>query len=347
MKKIGILTFWGVPNAGAFGQAYALQKTLSRLLPEWQVYQIKHLCDTHRQLYRMDDPNAETWQRELNAVYAREFDQIPHIGLNETRLDVIVLGSDIIWDFAIKELGEDQYLFGNDLDADKVIAYAPSFGTCKGEWRRIPEYVTRGLTSLDAVSVRDENSAALAEYIIGQRPATVLDPVWLWDWDKDESVKVPKMEPYILVYGDSFSEAYISSLLTYARDNKLQLISYPNNNHIFPWCDINLNPSEVMPKELFGYFKGAQCIATDSFHGLAFGLVFEKKIAYARSPFIDAKVKKLLVELGIDEYFNVDGDVGSIYGQEWNYARINQIIESKRKRSVDYLLGSIAGNQLL
>ncbi len=346
MKKLGILTFWGVPNAGTFGQAYAMQKTLSSLLPEWKVYQIKHLCDAHRQLYLIDDQNAEKWQRELNAVYAREFDKIPHIGLNEARLDVVVLGSDLIWDFAIKEFGEDQYLFGNDLDADKVIAYAPSFGTCKSEWRRIPEYVTKGLTNLDAVSVRDENSAALAEYIIGQRPDIVLDPVWLWDWEKDESVDVPQMGNYILVYGDSFSESYISNLITYAKNKNLQLVSYPNNNHIYPWCDTNLDPSEVMPKDLFGYFKGAQLIATDSFHGLAFGLLFEKKIAYSRSPFIDAKAKNLLIELGIDEYFNVDGDIEGMYSQEWDYAYINKVIEGKRNRSIEYLLNSIVGDQL-
>lgn len=344
MKKLGILTFWGVPNAGAFGQAYALQKTLAGLLPGWQVYQIKHLCEAHRQFYLMDDPNAESWQKELNAMYAREFDKIPHLGLNEAGLDVIVLGSDIIWDFAVKEFGEDKFMFGNDLDADKVIAYAPSFGTCKGEWRRIPEYVTRGLTRLDAISVRDENSAVLAEYITGQRPVIVLDPVWLWDWEKDESVRVPKLENYILVYGDNFSESYISNLVTYAQDNKLQLVSYPNNNLIFPWCDINLNPSEVTPMELFGYFKGAKLIATGSFHGLAFGLVFEKKIAYARSSFIDAKVKKLLVELGIDEYFNNDGDIVGMYGREWDYAYINKVIESRKNRSMEYLLNSIAGN---
>lgn len=345
MKKLGILTFWGVPNAGAFGQAYALQKTLSSLLLEWQVYQIKHLCDAHRRFYLMDSPNVEKWQKELNAVYAGEFDKIPHIGLNEVRLDVVVLGSDIIWDFAIKEFGEDKYLFGNNLDADKVIAYAPSFGTCKSEWRRIPEYVTSGLTSLDAVSVRDENSAALAEYIIGQKPVIVLDPVWLWDWEKDETVKTPEMGNYILVYGDSFSEAYIAHLIIYAKNKKLQLVSYPNNNRIFPWCDINLNPSEVTPMELFGYFKGARLIATNSFHGLVFGLVFEKKIAYARSAFIDAKVKKLLVELGIDEYFDVDGDVEGMYSQKWDYAYINKVIESKRNRSIEYLLNSIAGGQ--
>lgn len=341
MKKIGILTFWGVPNAGTFGQAYAMQKTLSSRFPEWQVYQIKHLCDAHKKLYLLDNPQAAKWQRELNAVYNREFDKIPHMGLNETRLDVAVLGSDLIWDFAIKEFGEDEYLFGNNLDADKVISYAPSFGTCKSEWRRIPEYVTKGLKNLDAVSVRDENSAILAEYIIGQRPVIVLDPVWLWDWEKDKSVNVPQIENYILVYGDSFSESYISNLITYAKNKKLQLVSYPNNNHIYSWCDINLNPSEVMPLDLFGYFKGAQLIATDSFHGLAFGLIFEKKIAYARSQFIDAKAKKLLVELKIDEYFNIDGDVEDMYSRKWDYAYINQVIESKRKCSIEYLLNSI------
>lgn len=344
MKTIGILTFWGVPNAGAYAQAYALQKTICRLFPEYKVYQIKYLHDKHKHFHLMGEENAEEWQKSINLMYANEFDKIPHIGLNETKLDVVVLGSDIIWDFAIMEFGEDEYLFGNSLNADKVISYAPSFGTCKSEWRRIPEYVRRGLNSLDAISVRDENSAILAEYIIGRKPITVLDPVWLWDWEKDEGVSLPEIKDYILVYGDAFSEIYISNLINYAKKNDLQLISYPNDNLIFEWCDIILNPSEVTPIELFGYFKGAKLIATSTFHGLTFGLVFEKRIAYSRTNFIDAKIKNLLVELGIDEYFNLDGDVEGMYNEKWDYSYINKVIEEKKNTSINYLLSAITNN---
>jgi len=343
MKKIAILTFWGVPNAGAFGQAYALQKTVGSMLPGCQVLQTKHLCEEHRHFYLMDEDCAAKWQKNLNEMFAKEFDLIPHIGLNEEKMDVVILGSDIIWDFAIKEFGEDVHLFGHGLNAERVIAYGPSFGTCKSEWRRIPEYVSSGLNELDAISVRDENSALLVEYIVGKKPPIVLDPVWLWDWDMDEMIKCPDLDNYILVYGDTFSDEFINNLIKYARANGLKLVTYPNYDVIYSWCDIMLDPVVVTPLELFGYFKGASLVATSAFHGLTFGLVFSKKVAYSRSRFIDAKVKNMLIELGIDNYFYND-NVAEMFDRKWDYESIKQGIKEMKRKSLEYLRSAIAIN---
>lgn len=343
MKKIAILSFWGVPNAGAFGQAYALQKTISKLFPNYQVFQIKHLSKEHRHFHLMDEDNAPEWQKKMNEIYARAFDVIPHIGLNQERMDLIVLGSDIIWDFNIKEFGEDIYLFGNDLDCEKVISYAPSVGTCKGEWRRIPDYVSVGLNGLAAISVRDKNSEMLIEYIVGKKPQIVLDPVWLWDWCNDEMINVPNLDNFILVYGESFSNAFIENLINYAKEKEMKLVTYSVDDAVCSWCDIVLNPLVVSPLEVFGYFKAASLVATSTFHGITFGLVFSKKIAYSRSNFIDAKIKNMLIEIGIDDFFYND-DVAEMFNRDWNYENIKQKIDEMKKESINYLVESIKDN---
>ena len=51
MQKIGILTFWNVPNYGAYMQAYALQKTLGELFPKDDVRQIAYLNPRHFNVY--------------------------------------------------------------------------------------------------------------------------------------------------------------------------------------------------------------------------------------------------------------------------------------------------------
>lgn len=50
-KRIGILTFWNVPNYGAFLQAYALQKVLETRYPEYDVRQIPYLNQKHYNVY--------------------------------------------------------------------------------------------------------------------------------------------------------------------------------------------------------------------------------------------------------------------------------------------------------
>lgn len=44
MNDINILTFWGVPNYGTFAQAYALQASIQKAYPEYDVKQINYLC---------------------------------------------------------------------------------------------------------------------------------------------------------------------------------------------------------------------------------------------------------------------------------------------------------------
>ena len=47
MNDINILTFWGVPNYGTFAQAYALQASIQKAYPEYDVKQINYLCQKH------------------------------------------------------------------------------------------------------------------------------------------------------------------------------------------------------------------------------------------------------------------------------------------------------------
>ena len=51
MNDINILTFWGVPNYGTFAQAYALQASIQKAYPEYDVKQINYLCQKHYKQY--------------------------------------------------------------------------------------------------------------------------------------------------------------------------------------------------------------------------------------------------------------------------------------------------------
>ena len=51
MKRLGILTFWNVPNYGAFMQAYALQKVLENRYTDYDVKQIPYINQRHYDEY--------------------------------------------------------------------------------------------------------------------------------------------------------------------------------------------------------------------------------------------------------------------------------------------------------
>lgn len=62
MKKIGIYTFWNVPNYGCFLQAYALQKQIQLLNNNIEVKQIGYLNKKHYDnYYSIIDFSVKYW----------------------------------------------------------------------------------------------------------------------------------------------------------------------------------------------------------------------------------------------------------------------------------------------
>ena len=159
MKNVGILTHWDIPNYGAFLQAYALQQVLQNMTPDdCNVVQIAYANPVHtknyysfelHELFRYWAINRrfyrDVYRRLRNRqdiMMRRKFleyydSMIPHSQvfrgkeLEDFHFDEVVLGSDILWDYSIRVFGNDKYVFGNDLNADRMTSYAASFGTVK------------------------------------------------------------------------------------------------------------------------------------------------------------------------------------------------------------------------
>ena len=362
MKKydIGILTFWKVPNYGTYAQAYALQKVLEYINPTRDVKQIAHLDKKHYNFYfdlKSYYRSYPVWKRAfwksfsvkndvLNERKKHKFfvayEKIPHtdpLDLNnsdEYSFDSIFLGSDIVWDYSLEPFNHDPMLFGNGFKATQINSYAASFGTIKPDMK-IPEYVSSSIKKMKNISVRDENSADIVEQITGKRPTVVLDPAWIWNFDTDINIKAPKEENYLLIYGQDFTEGFIENLIKYAKEHNLKTIALDCNSDSYNWCDKLIKQDELDPLEWIGYFKSAEAVATSTFHGITFGLIFNKRIAFCKTDFIIAKIGTLLKKLKIYDVFNNSDDVYSMLDYEWDYSYINEYMNKERNKSIDYL----------
>lgn len=339
---IGILTFWGIPNCGTFAQAYALQKIISDIMPNEETYQLAYLNDIHKKFYELDCSTDERIEKR-NELFKRVYSLIPNINIGcnkefkNLQLEHLILGSDIIWDFNVPFFGSDPYLYGLGINSENKFSYAASFGTCKSSWNRIPSYVIEGLTKIDKISVRDVNSQIIIEKILNKKVSTVLDPVWLWDWNFDENIVTPNESNYIFVYGENFSLDYKKKIKQYAMKNNLIVIGYGTKEEDCSWCDKILNDYMITPFELIGYIKKANVIATNSFHGFNFGLYFHKKIVYYSSDFIDNKLKNLLSELEIDDLYLNSKDFDKMLAKQLDFQNIDKKISNKRKMSIEFL----------
>lgn len=346
MKRIGILTFWGVENQGTFAQAYALQRKLAELYPDYEVYQIGYLHEKHlkfyEQFYKNNCLNISEIEKR-SKLFKNCYDAIPHITietieqLENEEFDMIVLGSDIIWDYMLDVFGHDEHLFGVGMNAPKKVSYASSFGTCI-PGKPIPDYVKQGMQELYKISVRDEKSAQIVKNNIGVMPVVVLDPVWMWDFKNDKNIKQDVAEKeYIFVYGSNFAEKFKEELIEFANSHNKKLVALETFSYDFGWCHKTVSPAEKNPLDVISYFLHADYIATNTYHGMMFSLLFNKRVAYEKTDFIMAKISSLLSDLNLQFLIDDRNSVTDVYEYNWNYNEIMQIIESKRAQSEHFL----------
>lgn len=362
MKEIGILTFWNVPNYGAFLQAYALQKYIESIDKEYKVRQIVYLNETHYcAYYSIIDKSFRYWiinpkfykklvnrtihRNEIKTTrdFLKYYDMIPHTekynaySLKNMKVDVLVLGSDIIWDYNITIFGKDEFLFGNHINANNKISYAPSFGTVNYT-EKVPTYVVSGLKNLKAISVRDEKSRRLVKEISERSAEIVVDPTLLWDFESDSNIKRPDENcKYIIVYGSFFAEQLIIEAQKYCSEQGIKLICLSSLNDKFDWCDITVNQDELNPFQWAGYFKYADAVMTCTYHGLMFGLIFRKKIIFNPTDFIMEKASYLISQLGLYSVLIENKGFVEKLEWDWNYEIIDEQLLEMKEKSKKYL----------
>ena len=362
MKKIGILTFWNVPNYGAYMQAYALQKVLGDRFKEYEVYQIPYLNDKHYAVYYSSINRQYTYwfinpkfyinllknkkRKEIvkcTKKFLDYYQEIPHenVDIKKQKLDCLVLGSDIIWDYSVKFFGKDRYLFGLGIDAKKKISYAPSFGTIVSG-KDAPEYVRKGLKELDYISVREEKSKSLVKEIADRDSAVVLDPTLIWRFDTDKNIVKPDIaEEYVIVYGSFFPDELIKGARDYCKKNGMKLICLSSLDDEHDWCDVIVNQDEINPFEWTGYFKHASAVMTCTYHGLLFGLIFKKKIIFNPTKFIMEKAESLIKDLEMEDVLIKYTTFLEKVNWNWDYIKQDEKLNVLRQNSIDYLDGAI------
>ncbi|MBQ5988447.1 MAG: polysaccharide pyruvyl transferase family protein [Oscillospiraceae bacterium] len=357
---IGILSFWNVPNYGTFAQEYALQKAIAYLRNDRDVRQIAHLDELHSWFYfdlksyyrsfpvytkahwKSYLPIKDADIKQKQKVFFDAYRSIPHTdditrnNLKDYSFESVVLGSDIVWDYTQYPFNNDPLLFGKGFNSKYTSSYAASFGMAKIT-SDIPEYVKESLNNLDFITVRDENSADMVEHITGKRPEKVLDPVWLWNFNEDKNISEPEERDYILVYGQDFTDKFIENLVSFSKKKHLKTIVLDCHDDNYSWCDKLIRQSELHPLQWIGYFKGASAIATSTFHGLTFGLVFKKPIAFCKSDFIMAKIESLLSKIELIDLFEDKNDVQRMLSYNWNYENIDVLLNEERNKSLDLL----------
>ena len=192
--------------------------------------------------------------------------------------DAFITGSDQVWhpnNFC------PAYLLSFVKEGKKKISYAASIAKSDLTKEEI-DCIVKSILDYTAVSVREEDSVSLLHRYSGQNIASVVDPVFLLSPKQWESVAVPYPinKPYVFAYylgNDVESRLYAEQ---FAKEKGLKLVSIPYLNGSYRRCDWNFGDNQLFdigPEHFISLIKNASCVFTDSFHGTAFSILFEKK----------------------------------------------------------------------
>jgi len=267
-------------------------------------------------------------------------------------LDLLVIGSDEVFNFtqSSHEVGFSPDLFGYDSRAARIVSYAASFGNTTLERVQksgMENEIREGLSRFDSISVRDENSATIVEYLIGERPEMHLDPVLSFDFMTHES-RIPKARqrkrPYTLVYGYSrrFSDEENSSVLRFAKSNNSQIVCIGG---IQDCCERYV---DCDPFALIAYFRDAEAVITDTFHGAILAIINHRPFAAIVRPSVggsygnEEKLGYLLTDLGLDaNRVTSSGDVEAVLERQIDYGVIDSRLEQERGRTAEFLARAV------
>lgn len=354
MKKIGIITIHSDLNYGAALQAYALNEYLRIKGYKSELINYIKIPNHPRQYsfpmniayWLMNRPRFMRYRKFLaNTVSKETYRTLDELMKGfHADYDVVISGSDQVWNPTcggfIDKLNPAYYLAFADKNKYKKVAYASSVGSYVFNDEE-KKSVKKWLDEYSHLSTRETAGAKQLENLLQKNVKVVLDPTLLLNaeqWRKTEH-NINIKDKYVLVY--YIDE--IDEVVTYARKVadkhgwKVAMMSNTRKPH--PGVDINI--PFCGPAEFLYLFDHAEYICTNSFHGTAFAVNFNKNFISVIKRNSPQRAQTLLMNVGLTERLLTDvNDVDNL-AEQINFSGVNDKLEELRKDSTGYLLNAI------
>ena len=357
--RVGIITFHFVNNYGGVLQTFALQKTIKDKCNADAV-----IVDYRNWFIRLTDwirlfpitTNQKEFRSGINTMKARRerLDKFSSFLAEKTTLtrkytstaaikrdlpecDKFICGSDQIWNPFLTGGVAGAYYCSFVKERNRKVAYAPSFGTDKISPRH-KKKMESYIKELSAISVREKDSIQYMKEHIGREAVQLIDPVFLVsaaEWKK-EAVKIDGIpEKYILLYIMQRDETVYSYAKKLKEQFHLPIIEISRYGYQPSFVDISL--INIGPQEFLGLFLHATYVVSNSYHGLIFSIVFDKKLCLVPSKRFRSRINNLLALLDRKEHTLDEDDLLISFSDP----TLRGCILKEREKSIHYLQENI------
>ncbi len=338
--NIGIVTVYDSANYGSFLQAYAMMNYLQS-----KGHTVKFIKSNKKVTHNILKRAILTKKFSVKNVgcaidkikiYKKDIELLPVTEQIE-ELDLIVIGSDTLWDIRRPEFLNPVFYGKIDVQIPKI-SYAVSCADSKAcdfeSQRSLAEYIKK----LDKVFVRDKHTQEVIKEVLAVEAEEVCDPTILINnefWNKKIS---HDMSEAVVVYTYSMSKNVITNLKRYANEKGLRLVSIGLYQS---WCDEHINCSAM---DFPAYLQNANLVVTNTFHGTIFSVLTRSKVISIEK---GNKLKNLIESLNANQIaLNEDCTYTEFCEkvcQVIDYKKIFIKIQELREKSEELFLSVING----
>lgn len=362
--KAGLVTFYHIHHYGALLQAAATALAVESLGAECEIidYFVNQdnrlfvppkgpssaAADAHTALHYKALRNRwlrfEAFSREHLPISPRRFESLEELRRTDLPYDLILSGSDQIWNPKIFPNGQFDPVFFGAFSQRRKIAYAPSFGI-----PRVPDEMEDRLRDWLAqyshLSARERQGREIIRQLTGRDAPMVLDPTLLLTAEQWESMAAPLsiQGGYILCYCISKPGAVTPYVDRLAKETGLPVVQLCGvRRRVHPKARLILDAG---PAEFLRLFRNAAFVCTNSFHGTVFSVQFQRPFFTSVAPAELAapehsRTFSLLSRLGLSGRVVGQGcTAGLLDNIDWSQPQ--RRLEAARQDSLAYLRAAL------
>lgn len=371
-EKVRIISFQNAQNYGAVLQAYGLQQVIKSLGYE-DVLFINYNPDYLRNRYLVF---SSKWykprERSVKHVICYYLN-LPFMIMNRWKrnrmfnnsrkrliaqtkkqytcledfvnvpCDYLVLGSDQIWSTWITGDPDPVYYGKGDYKGiKKIISYAPSSELSTFSSPENRSMIKEFLKRIDCISVRENTICKLFEEKFEISSKVCVDPTILSGRAPFDKIATKRniQRDYILIYSYSNYSELIQDLIKTVPEYEKYEIHYIafGSSGLRSILD-RKNHNEISVEEFVSLFKYASYIITNSFHGLAFSLLFNRKFSVAYEEGKSSRCESLLFQINTSD--KLIRHAREMNWESFNFDMINEKLETIREDSKLFLINSL------
>lgn len=362
--RIGIITIHAARNYGSALQTFATQELFSQLGHSAKI--VDYRRETHRNetiiqakltlnkkwnktpltqyIYRILKSHSfrklsgsiETFIKERINLTSREYLSLSALSCCNEDFDIFCSGSDQIWSNKVWGDFIDEYFLQFALPGKRCISFSSSFGDTNFREQERSK-LKRLLSIYSYLSIRESSGLSLLRELGFPNAILTLDPTLCHTSDFWGGIADPQSihERYLLVYQLNPNHEFDRQAKETAKAMRCKLIRIClDDSHML------LNGTKVFypsVQRFLSLIRDATYIMTDSFHGTAFSLIFNKQFSVFLPPKSSERLHSILnLTMQSNRIHTGSSDPSTIF-REINYSTVNRILDEGRCFSIEYL----------